>query len=115
MAGTPKGQSTWTVDNFPLIADHDSFRPGGTVTLLKAAKHYLWRAVGQDGNAVGVLVQSRRKCEDSQTIRSDDLRGTSLHFVGAVSTHTARAIWRLSQSEIHWIALRPASSTMSVL
>ena len=45
-----------------LIADHDSFRHGGIVTLLNAAKHYLWRAVGQDGNAVGMLVQSRRKC-----------------------------------------------------
>lgn len=108
MAGTPRAMN---VGGGQLIADHDSFRHGGIVTLLNAAKHYLWRAVGQDGNAVGMLVQSRRKCEGSQTIRSDDRRERSFHYVGAVSTHTARAICRLSQSEIHWIALRPALST----
>ena len=32
-------------------------------------------------------------------------------IVGAVSAHAARPICRLSQSEIHWIALRPALST----
>lgn len=34
--------------------------------------------------------------------------------VGA-GTHTARPIWRLSQSESHWMAFRPALSTMRVL
>ena len=52
------------------------------VLTIRGKKHYVWRAVDQDGNVLDILVQSRRNKKAAKTFFRKLLKG--LHYVPRV-------------------------------
>jgi putative transposase len=79
-------------------------RPGDTWHLdevfltIKGERHYLWRAVDQDGNVLDILVQSRRNTKAAKQCFRKLLKG--LHYVSRVLITDTRKSYSAAKGEI---------------